>query len=293
MVNEIVNEKVNKIANKMANQTANQRLNQRVVEISNGGLNLRLNQSVNVGVKDRDNIEIVNFLDIDTSKITFRKPKPNKHNGTQIGILYNGKTLYVKYEGYTPFGLKENYDKDGSYLCTGMQINCDGKYLEKAKELDQFFINYMHSIEKEIPREDVAGYDEHGQGGSWKRICKKPYNIIDNERVYLDHPSRMDFTLLFRNDRIATRFFTWKGKKLGYESVKIWPQSKVKFIAAWFHITTGTFGSAIKPKLMQVTYREEEEENIFNNFILDDEEDLNPDDFMSNMSNMSWTMPTS
>ena len=92
MVNEIVNEKVNKIANKMANQTANQRLNQRVVEISNGGLNLRLNQSVNVGVKDRDNIEIVNFLDIDTSKITFRKPKPNKHNGTQIGILYNGKT---------------------------------------------------------------------------------------------------------------------------------------------------------------------------------------------------------
>ena len=279
-INEIVNEKVNEIVNKIANQRVNQKLNQRVVEISNGGVNVRLNQSVNLRVNDRDNKEIVNFLDIDTSKITFRKPKPNKHNGTQIGILYNGKTLYVKYEGYTPFGLKENYDKDGSYLCTGMQINCDGKYLEKAKELDQFFINYMHSNEKEIPREAVAGYDEHGQGGSWKRICKKPYNIIDNERVYLDHPSRMDFTLLFRNDRIATRFFTWKGKKLGYESVKIWPQSKVKFIAAWFHITTGTFGSAIKPKLMQVTYREEEEEeNIFNNFILDDEEDLNPDDY--------------
>ena len=262
--------KINEIVNKIANQ----RVNQRVVEISNGGVNVRLNQSVDLRVNDRDNKEIVNFLDIDTSKITFRKPKPNKHNGTQIGILYNGKTLYVKYEGYTPFGLKENYDKDGSYLCTGMQINCDGKYLEKAKELDQFFINYMHSIEKEIPREAVAGYDEHGQGGSWKRICKKPYNIIDNERVYLDHPSRMDFTLLFRNDRIATRFFTWKGQKLGYESVKIWPQSKVKFIAAWFHITTRTFGSAIKPKLMQVTYREEEEEeeNIFNNFILDDYE---------------------
>ena len=270
-INEIVNEKVNEIVNKIANQT----LNQRVVERSNGGVNVRLNQSVNVRVNDRvnarDNKEIVNFLDIDTSKITFRKPKPNKHNGTQIGILYNGKT-YVKYEGYTPFGLKENYDKDGSYLGTSMQINCDGKYLENAKELDQFFINYMHSIEKEIPREAVAGYDEHGQGGSWKRICKKPYNIIDNERVYLDHPSRMDFTLLFRNDRIATRFFTWKGQKLGYESVKIWPQSKVKFIAAWFHITTGTFGSAIKPKLMQVTYREEEEEeNIFNNFILDED----------------------
>ena len=31
--------------------------------------------------------EFVNFLDIDTSKISFAKPKPNKHNGTQIGIL--------------------------------------------------------------------------------------------------------------------------------------------------------------------------------------------------------------
>ena len=32
--------------------------------------------------------EIVDFLHIDTSKITFKKPKPNNHNGTQIGILY-------------------------------------------------------------------------------------------------------------------------------------------------------------------------------------------------------------
>ena len=46
--------------------------------------------------------EIVDFLHIDTSKITFKKPKPNNHNGTQIGILYNGRTLFVKYKGYTP-----------------------------------------------------------------------------------------------------------------------------------------------------------------------------------------------
>ena len=60
-------------------------------------------------VNERENKEeIANFLDLDTSKITFAKPKPNKHNGTQIGILYRGKTLFVKYEGYTPFGLKEN-----------------------------------------------------------------------------------------------------------------------------------------------------------------------------------------
>ena len=125
--------------------------------------------------------EIVDFLHIDTSKITFRKPKPNKHNGTQIGILYNGRTLFVEYKGYTAFGLKENYDKNGEYQGTTMQINCDGEYLEKAKELDQFFINYIHSLNsknKKKPIEAVAGYDEHGQGGSWKRICKKRLQLV-------------------------------------------------------------------------------------------------------------------
>ena len=215
-------------------------------------------------VKERENKEeIVNFLDLDTSKITFAKPKPNKHNGTQIGILYTGKTLFVKYEGYTPFGLKENYDKDGNYQGTSMQISCDGEYLEKAKELDQFFINYIHSTEKvkKIQREAVAGYDRHGQGGSWKRICKKPYKMIDNERVYLDYPSKMEFTLFYRNDRLGTSFFTWDREKIEYESVSIGPRSKVKFIAAWFSLTTGTFGATLKPKLMQVTFKEEE--NLF------------------------------
>ena len=225
-------------------------------------------------VNERENKEeIVNFLDLDTSKITFKKPKPNNHNGTQIGILYNGRTLFVKYKGYTPFGLNENYDKDDNYQGTSMQIDCDGEYLEKAKELDQFFINYIHSLEKvkKKPREAVAGYDEHGQGGSWKGICKKPYKIVDEEREYQNHPSKMEFNLFYSNDRLRTKFFTWDGENLGYDSVKIGSKSKVKFIAAWFSITTGTFGSTIKPKLMQLSYREPED--IFDNFILDDEEE--------------------
>ena len=44
-------------------------------------------------------MQIVDFLDIDTNKITFQPPKSNKYNGSQIGILYNGETMYVKYEG--------------------------------------------------------------------------------------------------------------------------------------------------------------------------------------------------
>ena len=86
-------------------------------------------------------VVIVDFLDIDTSKITFSKPKPNKYNGTQIRILYEGKTFFVKYEGITPFVLVENFDKHGNYQGTSMQINCEDEYLEKAKKLDQFFID--------------------------------------------------------------------------------------------------------------------------------------------------------
>ena len=69
-------------------------------------------------------IQIVNFLNIDTKKITFGKQKSNKYNGSQIGILYNGMRLYVKYEGITPFGFQKVYDKDGNYEGTRMQINC-------------------------------------------------------------------------------------------------------------------------------------------------------------------------
>ena len=94
--------------------------------------------------KESQRMQMVHFLDIDTNKITFQKPKSNKYNGSQIGILYDGKSMYVKYEGLTPFGVKENFDKDGNYQGTSMQINCEGQYLQKAKELDQFFINAFY-----------------------------------------------------------------------------------------------------------------------------------------------------
>ena len=234
---------------------------------------MRVTESQNESVNERKivNLEIVDFLHLDISKITFTKPKPNKHNGTQIGILYNGKTLFVKYDGYTPFGLNEKYDKNGEYQGTSIQINCEGEYLEKAKELDQFFIDYIHSIKK-APRESIAGYDQYGQDGSWKRICKKTYKMVDNERKYLDYPSKMDFSLFYRNDRLYTNFFKWEGEKIPYETVKIGPRSRVKFIASWFSLTTGTFGATLKPKLMQLAFREEED--LFNNFILDENEIL-------------------
>ena len=47
--------------------------------------------------------------------------------------------MHVKYEGVTPFGVQENYDKDGNYQGVRMQINRQEEYLEKAKELDESF----------------------------------------------------------------------------------------------------------------------------------------------------------
>ena len=163
--------------------------------------------------KESQKMQIVHFLDIDTNKIAFQKPKSNIYNGSQIGILYNGKSMYVKYEGLTPFGLKENFDKDGNYQGTSMQINCEGQYLQKAKELDQFFINAFYEnkwgLSHNVPKSSIEGYDEHGQGGLWKRICKDPYRVNGDtkEREYLDYPSKMEFTLFYKNDKLETNIF--------------------------------------------------------------------------------------
>ena len=61
------------------------------------------------------------------------------------------------------------------------------------------------------------------------------------------------------------------GIKKRFETEEIGPRNTVKFIAAWFSITTGNFGATLKPKIMQVTFLEEE--NIFDKFLLDDDEE--------------------
>ena len=111
---------------------------------------------------ENNDIAIVDFLDLDPSKITFLKPKQNKHSGSQIGIRYNGKT-YVKYEGVTPFGIQENYDKEGYFHGVTMQINLDDNYSQKAQELDEFFMKAFYTnkwgLNKNIKKEAIHGYD--------------------------------------------------------------------------------------------------------------------------------------
>ena len=59
------------------------------------------------------------------------------------------------------------------------------------------------------------------------------------------------------------------------------PRSKVKFIAALFSLSRGTFGLSLKPNLMQIMFKPEE--NHFDTCLFDSDEEtekpicLNPD----------------
>lgn len=101
------------------------------------------------------------------------------------------------------------------------------------KELDRFFIYAFYKnkwgLDKNIPISNIEGYDDHDQGGLWKRICKYPYRVNKDtkEREYLDYPSKMEFTLFYKNDKLETTMFSWDGKKLPNDS-EIGPRSQVK-----------------------------------------------------------------
>ena len=74
-------------------------------------------------------------------------------------------------------------------------------------------------------------------------------NKNTKEREYLDYPPKMEFTLFYKNDRLETEMFSWKGEKLPNDS-DIKAKSRVKFIAAWFSLTRGTFGLTMKYLLL-------------------------------------------
>ena len=70
------------------------------------------------------------------------------------------------------------------------------------------------------------------------------------------------------------KFFSWEGEKQDID-IKIGPFSRVKFIAARFSVSRGTFGLTLKPKLMQIKYQERD--NIFEECLLDsDDEKVEP-----------------
>ena len=55
--------------------------------------------------------------------------------------------------------------------------------------------------------------------------------------------------IFYKNDRLETEMFSWKGEKLPNDS-DIKAKSRVKFIAVWFSLTRGTFGLTMKYLLL-------------------------------------------
>ena len=82
----------------------------------------------------------------------------------------------------------------------------------------------------------------------------------------------MEFALFYRKDKLATKIFDWKSQPLTSENyTEVGPQSEVKFIAAWFSLSRRTFGLTLKPKLMEVRFKDRE--NPFKGCLLGDSEE--------------------
>ena len=212
------------------------------------------------------NYIIVDFLDLDTSKITLSYPKPNKYGGAYAALRYEDKLLYVRYDGrISPFGLSTNKDTNGNITgyYTSISLKKNDPYLEKARELDEFFIDQCienslvwglgGSKTKKINRSTIAGYDEEGRGdkGKWKRILKYSYKIDKNtkERIYLDYPPRMEFNVQ------KCKFFDEDGKPCC--ATQLTNFTKISVLAMWGSVALGTWGASIKPKAQQI--------KVFNN----------------------------
>ena len=132
-------------------------------------------------------------------------------------------------------------------------------------------------MNKNIPIQHIQGYDEHGQGGLWKRICKAPYKLKGNEREYLDYPSKMEFNFWYKDDEMQTIIFNESGKKIDNDLVKFMkPYSKVKFVAAWLSLCRGTFGLTLKPKIVQIKFNNVDD--IFKKCLLLDSDSDDSDD---------------
>lgn len=253
-------------------------------------------QTQNKAPKEKPYV-VVDFLDLDPKCFTFLPPKANAHGGHFVPIRYNGKSLYVTYEARTcPFGVSTNKEEKSDYKgkypegkkITGFStsISCHkdyqtDPYYQKAAELDEFFIDACQTnamcwhlggtASRPLGRDAVAGYDEQGADGKWKRFLKWSYKKTeDGERKYLDYPPRMEFNiptttmseyqgadgLMVQEAVLKPVFFDQDANKLdavsSSEIDSVLPKwSRLSVLAQWATITQGTFGATLKPKAQQ------------------------------------------
>ena len=234
--------------------------------------------------------EVVDFLDIDTSKITLSNPKPNNYGGSYAALRYDGKTLYVRYDArICPFGISSNTNKKGEVTgySTSISLKKNDPYFIKAREIDDFFIERCidnsvlwglgGSKTEKVDLSSIVGYDDKGDKGKWKRILKYAYKIdkITNERVYKDYPPRMEFSV--PDDKMKCRFFDDDGNPSLTFNIPNW--SHISVLALWGSVALGTWGASIKPKAQQIRVFTNNSLD-FDNCLLDEDDDEDEDDLI-------------
>ncbi len=250
---------------------------------------------------------IVNLLDLQTEHFSFGKTKTNDYGCLIIPLKYKGKTLHVKYPKKTLlFGVSANRDKGkmtgangdkrgeneeiygkggkitGYYssFSTGKDYENDPCYL-KLKELDDFFIQACidncvawrlgGTSTNPVSMETIAGYDEYGQNGKWKRLLKYSYKVDQNQiRTYSDYPPNYELAVpaiineelnddgktKSQTSKFTMKFFDQHGVEITNVTDETIESVCPNFcegsaLATWSRITQGTYGASLKPRASQ------------------------------------------
>jgi hypothetical protein len=280
---------------------------------------------------------VVPLEDLQVEHFSFGKPKSNAYGGLMIPIRYMNKILHVKYPKKTLlFGVSSNRDKGtmttvngeqrgeneiiygkggkitgySASFSVGKEYETDPCFL-KLQELDEFFMNACvtncvawrlgGTSTRPLSMETVAGYDEFGQGGKWKRLLKYSYvvNQGTQEREYREYPPNFEVAVpaniedhlnedgktKSQSSSFYAKFFDQHGNDVGEvtdETVDdVCPSFSEAFtLARWARISQGTYGASLKPRASQ--FRVYPKDDIDNSNCMlggEDDEDEDLDDY--------------
>ena len=226
---------------------------------------------------EEDEYVIIDFEDIDTKKISFGKPRTDNRDGISVHLYYNGVPMFVRYRYLeAPFGLGTSTRADGSIsgynLPLSLSKDLDNRYLKKAKEIDNFFIEKCteNSISwgfsnKPLSRDEMAGREIHGHDGLWKRMLKYSSKVISGVRTYTTFPPRLEFAVPTDEDGYLYSVFDKNCASIplnAKDEGAIAPFTIVNVIANWGYLHRGPYGASLKPRIRQLRIFDREKNTI-------------------------------
>ena len=194
----------------------------------------------------REQSIVVDFLDLDPTCFSFldRQFVRNHRDESRIPVRYNGRLLRVTMSGM--LSISGMLPICPQYPSPYTLLQLRPTYTQKAKELDDYFIQVSHENailwgigvpERPIPYKAIAGYDEHGLCGWWHRFANCMYTINRTsgcyERAYIQCPPYMQF-------RVCS------GIIIGRNNI-------VDIVTQWDYIGMCPGGPRLDPKIVEVT----------------------------------------